>query len=196
MTRFFSTLALLALLLAPASARADDVYWTTKSLLKDFFKTSKRVSYVKIDTAAARQELVTKLGYVPSKPTYVIFVARTGTKIDGYAVIDAQQGQHQPITFGVKLSPKGRVQRTEFMVYREGQGDEIKEGRFRSQFTNKGEGDSLKVGDDIMAISGATISSRSMSMGVRRAVALVGVVLAKQTAGAQASAGTPARSAP
>lgn len=191
MTRFFSTLALLGLFLAPTSAQAEDVYWTTKGLLKDFFKSSKQVSYVKVDTAAARKELQAKLGYVPSKATYVIFVARTGSNIDGYAVIDAQQGQHQPITFGVKLSPKGRVERLEVMVYREGHGDEIKERRFRGQFTNKGEDDSLKLGSDIMAISGATISSRSMSMGVRRAVALVGVVRASQTADAHASsAGT------
>jgi electron transport complex protein RnfG len=164
----------LALLTSAAAtdARADDVYWTTKALLKDFFKTSDKVSYVKVEGAAlARVEA--KLGYHLSKPSYAVFVARSGDRVDGYAVMDEQMGQHQPITFGVKLDADGQVERMEVMVYREGYGDEIREGRFRHQFEGKGANDHLRFGEDVVAISGATISSKAMAIGVRRAVALV-----------------------
>ncbi len=196
MTRYLCSLTLVAFLLAPASALADDVYWTSKSLLKDFFKTSKRVSYVKLKTAHAAEELKTTLGYVPPKGTYVVFVGRTEGKIDGYAVIDEQMGQHQPITFGVKMDAQGQVQRMEVMVYREGQGDEIREARFRRQFSEKTPDDSIRLGEDIVAISGATISSKSMAIGVRRAVAIVQAVRTQTSNRAHASAGIPARSAP
>lgn len=178
-------------LAAPRVARADDVYFTTPALLSDFFKSSERVSYVKVESAAARAALVKVLGYVPAKSSYVVFVARSGARIDGYAVIDEEPGQHQPITFGVKLSPKGEIERTEIMVYREGYGAEVREERFRRQFTGKTAKDPLRLGDDVVAISGATISAKAMASGVRRAAALVAVVQTEGldgTASAQAAA--------
>src|SRR5688500_15228332 len=106
-----------------ANARADDVYWSTKTLLSEFFKDSERVSYVKLETAAAAEDLRAMLGYTPKKSTYPVFIARTGDRIDGYAVIDEELGQHLPITFGVKLNASGEVEQMEVMVYREGYGD-------------------------------------------------------------------------
>jgi len=185
-----------ALGVAPSSAQADDVYWTTKSLLKEFFKTSDRVSYVKVYTETCHKDLQAKLGYVPKKSTYVVFVAKTGGEVDGYAIIDEEMGQHEPITFGVKLDAAGEVERLEVMVYREGYGDEIREGRFRRQFERKGPEDAIRFGEDVVAISGATISSKSMAIGVRRAVALVDVARAQVTAPVHASSGTPKRGAP
>jgi hypothetical protein len=127
------TIALLALTLsgAPSIAHADDVYWTTKDLLKDFFKSSERVTYVKVEGVQRKRELMSLLGYTPQKDSYVVFVAKTGEMVDGYAVIDEEMGQHLPITFGVKIGKDGQVERLEVMIYREGYGDEIREKRFR-----------------------------------------------------------------
>lgn len=158
-------------------ARADEVYWTPKALLKDFFPKSEKVTYLSLEIAGHRAEIEKRLGYTPPKPKYVIFVAKTGEQIDGYAVIDEELGQHEPITFGVKLSATGAVERTEVMAYRERYGSEIREARFRQQFTGKSSSDAIRAGDDVVVISGATISSKSITIGVRRAVALVSVLL-------------------
>jgi Na+-translocating ferredoxin:NAD+ oxidoreductase RnfG subunit len=171
-----------AALFAPPAA-AQGVYWSTKSLLKDFFKDSERVSFVEVrgtDVAAS-------LGRTAPREKYVVFVATTAGRVDGYAVIDEEKGQHQPITFGVKLDAEGRVLRTEVMVYREGYGDEIRESRFRKQYRGKGSGDALRFGQDVVAISGATISSRSMTRAVQRAVAVVDAARGGQLRGKQAS---------
>lgn len=181
MHRILILTALTALLLVPTTAAADDVYFTTKTLLKTFFKTSKKVTYVKVDTKAHAEELRRALGYVPTKDTYAVFVAKSGNTIDGYAVVDEQMGQHLPITFGVKLTPHGKVETMEVMVYREGYGDEIREGRFKRQFLGKTPDDAIAFGEDVVAISGATISSKAMAVGVRRAVVLVS--LAQQQLG-------------
>lgn len=182
----FPSALTLILTFAATPAHADeDVYFTTKSVLKSFFKTSKKVTYVKIDAKANRDELRRTLGYVPNKKTYAVFVAKTGEHIDGYALVDEEMGQHLPITFAVKFSPNGTVERTEVMVYREGYGDEIREERFRRQFVGKATRDRFSLGDDIIAISGATISAKSMAIGVKRAVALV--ALARRELGTVAS---------
>ncbi len=155
------------------STHAQGVYFTTRQVLGEFFKTSERVSYKTLKTREVASQLERQLGYVPKKESFVIFVATTGDRIDGYAVVDSEQGQHLPITFVTQLSPAGRVQRTEVMVYREGYGAEIRESRFRRQFVDKGIEDQVRLNKDIDAITGATISCRSMTIAVRRAIALV-----------------------
>jgi Na+-translocating ferredoxin:NAD+ oxidoreductase subunit G len=153
------------LLVSSTAWGAPQVSWTTPALLKDMFATSEKVSYVEVSRA--------ELGGVGGKEKYVVYVAKTGDKIDGYAVIDDEKGQHEPISFGIKISPEGKVERIEVMVYREAYGSEIKDPRFRAQFVNKTRGDTLKLGQDIDGITGATISARSTTNVVKRALALV-----------------------
>lgn len=190
--RFFTILLLVLLSVAPGAAEAAATYFTTPQVLKAFFPQSERVTYRKFPlTDAQRKALADRLGYTPARPEYVIFVAMTGEHVDGYAVVDEERGQHEPITFAVKLSPKGAVERQEVMVYREKYGEEITDSRFRAQFAGKTSRDAVRAGQDIDVITGATISSRSMAVGVRRAIALVEeLVLAPAAlAGPQAPAG-------
>lgn len=182
----------LAILGGPSDAHAEETYWTTKALLKDFFKSSDSVGYERLETEQHERVLRELLGYVPPKKSYVVFVARTGTSIDGYAVVDEEKGQHEPITFGVKLDARGAVERLEIMVYREGYGSEVREQRFRDQYQGKRSSDRIRTGEDIVAVSGATISSKALSVGVRRAVALTDLLrqklmLASAPAGVAAS---------
>src|SRR5438477_12846455 len=123
------------LLLAALPARAEGVYFSTRDLLADFFRSSETVTYKKIDLQAAdRTRLERRLGYAPSRGSYTFFVAQTGGHVDGYAVIDEEQGEHLPITFAVKLTPGGVVERQEIVCYRESRGDEVRDSRFRKQF--------------------------------------------------------------
>ncbi len=167
------------LIFGSGTARAEETFFTPKALLADFFPTSERVTYVKLDVLAAKEELTALLGALPPKPSYNVFVARSGEKIDGYAVIDEELGQHMPITFGVKIKTSGELERLEVLVYREAYGAEIREPRFKKQLHGKRVEDKLRLNDDVMAISGATISSKAMTVGVRRALALVSVVKAR-----------------
>ena len=171
-TVFFAA-ALLATLAAPSGVRAQTVYFSTRDLLADFFKKSQAVTFQTVSLSSVeRDKLVRKLGYAPQKASYTFFVASSGDHIDGYALIDEEKGEHLPITFAVKLSPEGVVLRQEIMAYREVRGDEVRDERFRKQFVGKSVRDPIEAGQDIVAVSGATISSRAMAVGVRRAVVL------------------------
>src|SRR4051812_18612244 len=137
---------------APRAAQAQGVFFTTSDLLKDFFRDSQKVTYQKVDIGAKeRERLIRRLGYAPTRGSYNFFVARTGEKVDGYALIDEQMGEHLPITFAVKLSPDGVVLRQEIVCYREPRGDEVRDVHFRQQFVGKSARDGIV--NDVVAVS-------------------------------------------
>jgi Na+-translocating ferredoxin:NAD+ oxidoreductase RnfG subunit len=156
------------------SASAQTTYFTARTVLAEFFPKSQNVGYQRFElTPDQRARLERRLGYAIKKPSYTFYVAKSGEVIDGYALIDEELGQHLPITFAVKFSPQGVVQRQEVMIYRERYGDEIRDPRFRQQFEGKTAADPLRASEEIIAVSGATISSRAMTVGVHRALVLL-----------------------
>jgi hypothetical protein len=195
---FGRLLALLAAMatFASAPARAEGVYFSTADLLRDFFRDSKAVTYKKVEIAAKdRDRLVRRLGYTPARQTYTFYVATSGAKpnekIDGYALIDEEPGEHLPITFAVKLSPEGVVLRQEIVCYREARGDEVRAVQFRQQFVGKSSHDPVMTNQDIVAVSGATISSRAMAVGVKRALVLFDELVRGQVMTAAATVAPP-----
>jgi Na+-translocating ferredoxin:NAD+ oxidoreductase subunit G len=161
-------------------ANASSTYFTTPQILREFFPTSEKVGFRRVAiTPALVVTLEERLGYPPRRPEYVVFVATTGERVDGYAIVDEELGQHEPITFAVKLSPSGVVERQEVMVYREKYGEEITDARFRRQFIGKSTRDPVRAGVDVDVVTGATISSRSIAIGVRRALILLDELILK-----------------
>jgi len=88
----------------------------------------------------------------------------------GYFVIDEVVGKHELITYAIGLTAGGAVKQIEIMDYRESYGYEIRSSRWRAQFTGK-TSEALKLESDIQNISGATLSSRHVTEGVKRVLA-------------------------
>jgi Na+-translocating ferredoxin:NAD+ oxidoreductase RnfG subunit len=61
----------------------------------------------------------------------------------------------------------------EVLAYREPYGDGIRTERFRRQFVGRSASSGFVAEHDIDAVSGASISSRSMCVGVQRAAILL-----------------------
>lgn len=167
-------LALAGVATAAPTTSAKQVFWSKAELLKSFFAECQRVTYRKVELdAEARLRLRKRLGYAaPARQTIYYGLDRAG-EVAGYAIIDDEMGQHLPITFGVLVDATGHAQRVEVMVYREAHGGEVQEPRFRQQFAGKTVADPVRQGRDITAITGATISSKAIARGVRRALILV-----------------------
>jgi hypothetical protein len=196
--RLAGVAALLLVAVAPAlPARAETAYFTTRSMLAEFFPKSERVTYrTFVLEGSLRTRLAQRLGYAPPKDRYTIFIATTQGKVDGYAVIDDEKGLHQPITFATRLSPRGAIERLEIMVYREPRGDEVRDARFRKQFEGKTAQDALRLNQDIDAVSGATVSSASLATGAHRATVLVEELALGLSTVAAGPAAAPAAAGP
>jgi Na+-translocating ferredoxin:NAD+ oxidoreductase RnfG subunit len=93
--------------------------------------------------------------------------------IDGYAIVQNTIGKHKAITYMVGVDPKGQVLNIEVLVYREAKGSEVRTKRFNAQYEGKTVFDPIRINRDIINISGATMSVRSMSAGVKRALVMV-----------------------
>src|SRR5262245_20360697 len=83
---------------APGRAVAQE-YYTVRQLLAEQFKSSARVSYVRVHpNSEQRARIERKLGRDLAKADYTVYVAQTGERVDGYALFDDELGQHEPIT--------------------------------------------------------------------------------------------------
>ena len=96
----------------------------------------------------------------------------------GWFIADDVVGKHDFIPFALGLDQAGRVVGIEILEYRESYGYEIRDPRWRAQFTGKRHGASLKLEDDIRNISGATLSCRHLTDGVKRLLSPSALVLA------------------
>lgn len=96
----------------------------------------------------------------------------------GWFLIDQVVGKHEFIPIALALDANGAVKDVEILEYRESYGGEVRGAKWRAQFTGKRNGDTLKLTQDIQNISGATLSSKHITDGVRRLLATYDLVLA------------------
>ena len=85
-----------------------------------------------------------------------------------YAIIDNSIGKSMPITFLVIFDNNGNIVYTNIVKYREPYGGEISSKSWTSQFLGLSKESSFKVGHTIDGISGATISTYSVSKGIQK----------------------------
>lgn len=98
-------------------------------------------------------------------------VTRNG-QFSGWFIVDDVIGKHEYITYAVALNKDGTVTSLEIMEYRENYGSEVQRADWRRQFVGKQNGAKLKLTDDVKNISGATLSCRHITEGVKRLLAL------------------------
>ena len=164
--------AVLAVVVLISVTRAETLL-TQEQAVKVVFPKSESVQAEKKTLSdQQRQELENNTGLRFPESEYPTFVARTRGQADGYAMILNEIGKHENITFIVGVSPKGKVLEVAVMEYRESRGGEVREQRFLSQFKGKTSSDPIRVNQDIVNYTGATLSSYAISRGVRRALAL------------------------
>ena len=81
----------------------------------------------------------------------------------GYAYISKAFGKVDYFDYLVLLGKDLIILKTKILVYREDYGGEIGSKRWLKQFIGKTHNDELKYGDNIAAISGATVSVKVMT---------------------------------
>jgi Na+-translocating ferredoxin:NAD+ oxidoreductase RnfG subunit len=120
--------------------------------IRRIFGEGVQVDTVRVDTAA------------------VLRLSKSGALL-GFAQVRNVKGKDQPITFLVAIDPANSLKDIDVLVYREPYGGEVAYEPWRKQFREKTTAAPLVVGKDIRNISGATISSHSVTLGVRKTLA-------------------------
>lgn len=150
----------------------ERVFLTKTDALKLAFPGVKKVKKSKLwltdsQTEAIRKILGDQIKYNEKRVTYYFGLDEAGKPV-GAMVIGNEIGRSYPITFMVVINPDGTVKDVEIMVYREPHGWEVRFESFMSQFFGRNAADPF---NNINNITGATLSVRSMTKGVKKAVA-------------------------
>jgi Na+-translocating ferredoxin:NAD+ oxidoreductase RnfG subunit len=95
----------------------------------------------------------------------------------GFFIVDRVVGKHELITYAVGINRDGTVRQIEIMEYRETYGSEVRNPAWRKQFVGKSAASPVKLNQDIANITGATLSSKHVTDGVRRVLAVYDVAL-------------------
>ena len=84
----------------------------------------------------------------------------------GYAYLGHAPSMKNIFDYLVILEPDLRIKKTKVLIYREDYGRQIGSQRWLKQFIGVESGVELKYGEEIDAISGATISAKSMTRAI------------------------------
>ena len=97
-----------------------------------------------------------------------VYIIKQGVAVLGYAFEDIVIGKWGPIHYLAGLDAKGVVLQVVILDYKEIRGRPIAKKRFLKQYKGKTVSDEIMLHADIDGITGATISSRSLTDGVRK----------------------------
>jgi Na+-translocating ferredoxin:NAD+ oxidoreductase RnfG subunit len=149
------------------------VYLSVEQAQQAIFPGGKLVSADVRLSDAQRRAIEEKSGVNVRASEQRVWRVATG----GYFILDEVLGKHEFITYAVGLNGDGSVKQIEILEYRETYGYEIRDPRWRAQFVGRTAADPLKLERDVRNISGATLSCRHVTDGVKRLLALYELVL-------------------
>ena len=151
-----------------------EVFLTEDAALKLMFPKSERIRKDSIRlTPEKKVQVEERIGWKFPEEVFEVYIGETGAQIDGYALVQNTIGKHKPMTYMVGIDHTGHVLNVELLVFRESRGSEVRTKRFNVQYEGKTVSDPVKLNKDIINISGATMSVRSFSAGVKRVLVLV-----------------------
>lgn len=108
--------------------------------------------------------------------TDMLFKINQENKFLGYAYLGQAPSMKDIFDYVVLFNPDLSIKKSKVLIYRENHGRQIGSQRWLKQFIGIGIGDTLDYGKDIDAISGATISAKSMTKAVEKMLGRLAVL--------------------
>jgi len=172
------SLLLVGLLMAGgASDVGAKVFYSQQEALALAFPEADRVDRKTHILTDAQVESIQSQARVKLESRLVaIHTAWRGGELLGYAHIDVHTVRTKPEGFMVVLAPDGAVRSVQILAFYEPL-DYLPTSRWYDRFMGKSKADRLRLGRDIDAVSGATLTARAATEGVRRALAYYEVLL-------------------
>jgi Na+-translocating ferredoxin:NAD+ oxidoreductase RnfG subunit len=166
-----------AALVAPAVAYATE-YLTVAQSQQLIFPEADRFVDAAVDLSdEQRKAIEQKSGVRQRWKKQAVWRAEKAGQLVGWFIVDEVVGKHEFITYATGLALDGKVRSIEVLVYRETYGYQIRNPEWRRKFAGKTLADPFKLDEDIPNISGATLSCRNVTNGVKRLLALQQLML-------------------
>jgi len=160
-----------ALILGWTDEARAKVYLTREEATRLAFGPSATVSEERrAPSPHVRTTIERRLGRPVPEEGFTFYVGRSADGVQGYGVVLEEMGKHEPIAFFVAISPDGHVKDVMILEYRESRGGEVRQKGFLKQYVGKTSQDPMEPDQDITPITGATISARAISDGVKKAL--------------------------
>jgi Na+-translocating ferredoxin:NAD+ oxidoreductase RnfG subunit len=175
--RWFRVLPAAVAVIAPAPTSAT-IYLSIPAAQQALFPGARFINHPLVLSDGQRKAIARAAGALGYDKVQRVWEARSGDRRTGWFMIDRVIGKHEFITYALALGPDGTVRGIEILEYRETYGGEIRNPNWRRQFVGKRPGSQLQLDKDIKNISGATLSSRHVTDGVRRLLATYQLLLA------------------
>jgi Na+-translocating ferredoxin:NAD+ oxidoreductase RnfG subunit len=161
---------LAALVAAPAAYAAE--YMSIEAAQRAAFPDATAFTPLLLSLDAEARARLASVAKPPGARDPRVWRAMDGSRVLGTFYADAVIGKQEYIGYALALDAAGRVLRLDVLDYRETHGWEIRNERWRAQFAGKTVADPVEISRDIANISGATLSCRHVTDGVRRLLAL------------------------
>lgn len=153
-----------------------EIFFTEKEALQFIFPEVERIEIEEYFLTMQQKKLLEKERKIKFHPEYdrnfKFYIGIFNSDTIGYAYIDTVEGKWSPITYIVRISSRGKVENLAAMNISEKAGKAVKEKMFLEQYIGKSIADTLEVHKDVDAVTGATISSRALTRGVKKVLML------------------------
>lgn len=174
----FPALMLMAVLLVPPAlsqvAKSGDTT-SLRDALKVMLQEEGAAGLKKLTVNVSGEQSSGLMGTwgVETEGSYTVYNGTTGDGgVMGTVLIVNQAGKEGPLQVLVAIRPDGTVYDVGFTVFGEDKGKPALNWNFLKQFVGVTSGDAVEIGDDIDGISGATWTSTSVAMAVKRGLAV------------------------
>lgn len=147
-------------------------YLSLEQAQQQMFPAGSTFEPVRLSLSHAQLGRIAAAGAVMSSFAPRAWLVRNAGASAGYFFAHEVLGKQELISYAVAISAEGKVTGVEILAYRESHGYEVRNPRWRAQFAGKSARDPVRLDSDIANISGATLSCRHLTDGVRHILAV------------------------
>ena len=174
LSRLLTCSLLVAILATPSAAT---VFYARDEALKLAFPDAERTEARDFFLTPQQRSEIERQARAPvDSDLLTVYTGYHNGTLLGYAILDTHLVRTLPETFLVVVTPAGVVDATHVLAFYEPL-EYLPGERWLGQFASKGCGDQLRVGRDIVGITGSTLTAQAVSGGIRRALAIYDVLL-------------------
>lgn len=158
------------------NSASGDVFYTEEEALEIIFPEAVNIDMEEYSLTRKWKKKLKKKWKVKFNSNYdnnfKFYIGKSSSNVISYAFIDTVEGKWGPITYIIKISSAGITENLAIIKFTEKRAVLVRNKTFLEQYIGKSIDNTLRIHKDIDAVTGATISSRAITRGVKKVLVL------------------------